>query len=62
MDKPIIVYNVPGRTGANLEPATLVRLTDVPNIVGVKEASGSVNQIAEICGLVPETFLCPFRR
>ena len=56
VDKPIIVYNVPGRTGANLEPATLTRLTEVPNIVGVKEASGSVNQIAEICGLVPETF------
>src|SRR5207244_2727336 len=56
VEKPIIVYNVPGRTGANLEPATLVRLTEVPNIVGVKEASGSVNQIAEICGLVPETF------
>jgi 4-hydroxy-tetrahydrodipicolinate synthase len=56
VDKPIIVYNVPGRTGANLEPATLLRLTEVPNIIGVKEASGSVNQIAEICGLVPESF------
>jgi 4-hydroxy-tetrahydrodipicolinate synthase len=56
VDKPIVVYNVPGRTGANLEPATLVRLTEVPNIVAVKEASGSVNQIAEICGLVPENF------
>jgi len=56
VDKPIVVYNVPGRTGANLEPATLVRLTEVPNIVAVKEASGSVNQIAEICGLVPQNF------
>src|SRR5215813_12024128 len=56
VDKPIVVYNVPGRTGANLEPATLVRLTEVPNIIAVKEASGSVNQIAEICGLVPENF------
>jgi 4-hydroxy-tetrahydrodipicolinate synthase len=56
VDKPIIVYNVPGRTGANLEPATLARLTEVANIVAVKEASGSVNQIAEICGLVPEQF------
>ena len=56
VDKPIVVYNVPGRTGANLEPATLVRLTEVPNIIAVKEASGSVNQIAEICGLVPEHF------
>jgi 4-hydroxy-tetrahydrodipicolinate synthase len=59
VDKPIIVYNVPGRTGTNLEPATLTRLTEIPNIVGVKEASGSVNQIAEICGLVPEQF-CVF--
>ncbi len=56
VDKPIVVYNVPGRTGANLEPATLLRLTEIPNIVAVKEASGSVNQIAEICGLVPESF------
>jgi 4-hydroxy-tetrahydrodipicolinate synthase len=56
VEKPIVVYNVPGRTGANLEPATLARLTEVPNIVAVKEASGSVNQIAEICGLVPESF------
>jgi 4-hydroxy-tetrahydrodipicolinate synthase len=56
VDKPIVVYNVPGRTAANLEPATLVRLTEVPNIIAVKEASGSVNQIAEICGLVPEHF------
>ncbi len=56
VDKPIVVYNVPGRTGANLEPATLARLTEVPNIVAVKEASGNVNQIAEICGLAPEHF------
>ncbi len=56
VDKPIVVYNVPGRTGANLEPATLARLTEVANIVAVKEASGNVNQIAEICGLAPEHF------
>jgi 4-hydroxy-tetrahydrodipicolinate synthase len=56
VDKPIVVYNVPGRTGANLEPGTLLRLTEVPNIVAVKEASGNMNQIAEICGLVPEHF------
>src|SRR5206468_10535143 len=47
--KPVILYNVPGRTGANLEPATVARLAEVPNIAGVKEASGSLNQIAEIC-------------
>ena len=56
-DKPIILYNVPGRTGANLEPGTLARLTEVPNIVGVKEASGNMTQIAEVINAVPETFL-----
>jgi 4-hydroxy-tetrahydrodipicolinate synthase len=57
VDKPIVLYNVPGRTGANLEPATLGRLAEVPNIVGVKEASGNMTQIAEICNTVPESFL-----
>ncbi len=57
VDKPIILYNVPGRTGANLEPATLVRLAEIPNIVGVKEASGNIGQIAEVCAVVPENFL-----
>jgi 4-hydroxy-tetrahydrodipicolinate synthase len=57
VDKPIVLYNVPGRTGANLEPATLGRLAEVPNIVGVKEASGNMTQIAEICSTVPESFL-----
>ncbi len=56
-DKPIILYNVPGRTGANLEPATLARLAEIPNIVGVKEASGNMTQIAEAINVVPETFL-----
>jgi 4-hydroxy-tetrahydrodipicolinate synthase len=56
-DKPVILYNVPGRTAANLEPATLARLAEIPNIVGVKEASGNMTQIAEIINLVPETFL-----
>jgi 4-hydroxy-tetrahydrodipicolinate synthase len=57
VDKPIVLYNVPGRTGANLEPATLGRLAEVPNIVGVKEASGNMAQIAEVCNTVPESFL-----
>jgi hypothetical protein len=39
---PILIYNVPGRTGCNVEPATLVRLAEIPNIVGVKEASGNM--------------------
>jgi 4-hydroxy-tetrahydrodipicolinate synthase len=57
VDKPIILYNVPGRTGANIEPATLARLAEVPNIAGVKEASGNIGQMAELCAMVPETFL-----
>jgi 4-hydroxy-tetrahydrodipicolinate synthase len=56
-DKPVILYNVPGRTGANLEPATLARLAEIPNIVGVKEACGNMTQIAEAINSVPETFL-----
>jgi 4-hydroxy-tetrahydrodipicolinate synthase len=56
-DKPVILYNVPGRTAANLEPATLSRLAEIPNIVGVKEASGNMTQIAEAINAVPETFL-----
>jgi 4-hydroxy-tetrahydrodipicolinate synthase len=57
VDKPIILYNVPGRTSANLEPATLARLSEVANIVGVKEASGNMTQIAEVLNSVPESFL-----
>ena len=57
VDKPIILYNVPGRTGANIEPATLARLAEVPNIAGVKEASGNMSQIADVCSAVPENFL-----
>ena len=56
VDKPIILYNVPGRTGANIEPATLARLAEIPNIAGVKEASGNISQMAEVCNVVPETF------
>lgn len=57
IDKPIILYNVPGRTAANLEPGTLVRLSEIPNIAGVKEASGNLSQIADVCNSVPESFL-----
>jgi len=57
VDKPVILYNVPGRTSANLEPATLARLSEVPNIAGVKEASGNMAQIAEVLNSVPESFL-----
>ena len=57
VDKPVILYNVPGRTSANLEPATLARLSEVANIAGVKEASGNMSQIAEVLNVVPEHFL-----
>lgn len=50
--KPCILYNVPGRTGCNLLPATVARLADHPNIVGIKEASGNISQIAELAALV----------
>jgi 4-hydroxy-tetrahydrodipicolinate synthase len=56
-DKPIVLYNVPGRTGANLEPQTVARLAEIPNIVGIKEASGNMTQIAEVLNAVPENFL-----
>ena len=49
---PVVVYNVPGRTGVNVEPATLVRLAALPNVIAVKEASGNITQIGEICGLL----------
>jgi 4-hydroxy-tetrahydrodipicolinate synthase len=54
---PIIIYNVPGRTGSNVEPATVARLAAVPNIVGVKEASGNMSQIADVCRRVPSDFI-----
>jgi 4-hydroxy-tetrahydrodipicolinate synthase len=54
---PIIVYNVPGRTGCNVEPKTLARLAEIPNIIGVKEASGNIQQMCEVCHLVPAGFL-----
>src|SRR5882672_7978262 len=57
VDKPLVLYNIPGRTGANIEPATLARLVEVPNIAAVKEASGNMSQIADVLNAVPETFL-----
>jgi len=54
---PIVVYNVPSRTGCNIEPATVVRLASLPQIVGIKEASGNITQMCEVCRLVPEGFL-----
>jgi len=54
---PIVLYNVPGRTGVNIEPSTVARLAALPNIVGVKEASGNIAQMCEICHLVPSEFI-----
>ena len=54
---PIVVYNVPSRTGVNVEVATLLRLAAIPNIIGVKEASGSMQQMCEVCRAVPSDFL-----
>ena len=53
---PIVVYSVQGRTGVNVETATLARLADIENIVGVKEASGNISQMARGVHDVPETF------
>lgn len=55
-DIPIVVYNVPGRTGVNMTAQTVARLSGIPNIVGVKEASGNLNQVCDILQLVPKTF------
>lgn len=55
-DLPMMLYNIPGRTGQNLLPETIVRLSEIPNIVAVKEASGSLDQVSEIRRLTPPTF------
>jgi 4-hydroxy-tetrahydrodipicolinate synthase len=57
VDKPLVLYNVPGRTAANIEPGTLGRLAKIRNIIAVKEASGNISQIAEVFHHVPENFL-----
>ncbi|HOO59503.1 MAG TPA: 4-hydroxy-tetrahydrodipicolinate synthase [Candidatus Mcinerneyibacteriales bacterium] len=48
IDYPVIVYNIPGRTGVNIETATLERIAALPSIVGVKEASGNINQVSDV--------------
>ncbi len=55
-DKPILLYNVPGRTGINMSASTTLRLSKLPNIVGIKEASGSLAQIREILSKCPKDF------
>jgi 4-hydroxy-tetrahydrodipicolinate synthase len=55
-DIPVIVYNVPGRTGGNIEAKTMLRLAEIPNIVAVKEASGNLGQIMDIIREAPSEF------
>jgi len=54
---PIILYNIAGRTGVNIETATIVRLAQVPNIIGVKEASGSLSQMCDVLHATPADFI-----
>ena len=56
VDKPLVLYNVPGRTGANIEPATAARLAKIANIIAIKEASGNISQMADLLNAVPESF------
>lgn len=55
-DFPVILYNVPGRTGQNLDASTVAKLAEVPNIVAIKEASGNLDQVSEIRRLTPSDF------
>ncbi len=54
---PIVLYNVPGRTGCNIDAATCARLATIPTVVGVKEASGNMQQMAEVVRAVPDDFI-----
>ncbi len=54
--KSLVLYNIPGRTAANLEPATVLRLAELPNIIGVKESSGNLQQIGDLLANAPTSF------
>ncbi|MER3437158.1 MAG: 4-hydroxy-tetrahydrodipicolinate synthase [Chloroflexota bacterium] len=56
-DLPLILYNVPGRTGVNMTPETVLRLAEIPTIVGIKEASGNLDQVSQIVGSVRSDFV-----
>src|SRR5665213_2185934 len=56
VDLPVLLYNIPGRTGANLEPATVLRLAELSNIIGIKESSGNLAQITELLTTAPRNF------
>ena len=53
---PVLLYNIPPRTGANLEPATILRLAELKNVIGVKESSGNITQITELLTSAPRNF------
>lgn len=57
VDLPIILYNIPGRTAKNMEPETITRLAEIPNIVGIKESTGSMDQASQILGTTNLTVL-----
>ncbi|MBC1340348.1 4-hydroxy-tetrahydrodipicolinate synthase [Listeria welshimeri] len=56
-DIPVVIYNIPGRSVVNIEPETIIRLAKLPNIVGVKESSGNLDNISKIISETPEDFL-----
>jgi len=56
VDLPVLLYNIPSRTGVNLEPATVLRLAEIENIVGIKESSGNIAQITELIMQAPRGF------
>ena len=56
VEMPILLYNIPSRTGVNLEPATVLRLAEIRNIIGIKESSGNVAQITELITQAPSGF------
>jgi 4-hydroxy-tetrahydrodipicolinate synthase len=53
---PVLLYNIPSRTGVNLEPATALRLAEIPNVIGIKESSGNLAQITELITKAPPSF------
>jgi 4-hydroxy-tetrahydrodipicolinate synthase len=57
VDIPMILYNVPGRTVTNMLPTTVAKLAVLPNVIGIKEASGSLNQVSELIQLCPDEFI-----
>lgn len=57
VDIPVVLYNIPGRTGINMQPETIIKLSEIPNIIGIKEASGSMDQVTEIAkGIKKKSF------